>query len=1091
VSARLVLGPPGLRAGLILAAAALAVLPRGGHANPVPTLHPGGVDAPADTVVLDFPAERSPILIALRAGGPLSVDAGPASARADSAAISGAPSVAVASAAPAAGGSLGASPGDGITFSGLKTVSVEMGANRGASLEQSLDLTVRGRVAGDVEVAAMLSDQRLPFEPDGSSRELEDLDRLTLQIRSSRAEATMGDFFLDGIPGQFARMTRHLEGVRGEARVGGASWNVAAASTKGEKRTLEFRGEEGRQGPYPLVSAGLAADAPGVVAGSEVVWLDGARLKRGADDDYVIDYGAGTVTFTVRHPVTAQSRIAVDFESATSRYRRSLYAATTQGGRPGGSWYASYVHEGDDPKNPMGVDLSAADRATLSAMGDSATTVLPSGVAYEGPGKGSYAWDESDAANPHWIFLGTGRGDYDVQFASVGPGRGAYADTMSTDGTQFYRFRGLNLGSFEPGRPIAVPNSRRLVDFGGSARLFHSLSLEGEAARSDLDRNALSSRDDGDNAGGAARLSARLDPRSMRLGGKGIGSVRAEALIRTTGSTFDAFDRIEPAFEAERWNQSSTAVGENRQEFALQYDPSSTLALRGELGQRLDSGGSRSLRRAAMANLRSFVSGAVHWEAADNSLSGNRGSRSLWGFELARERGIVAPRLSAREERIQGQEGDSVDARSSREWLAGLTVAPATAVRLRGGYSIRDGATVATLGGPAALDHSTAWDGGITARAGTSLSIDGGFTRRRVESASGPQGTNLAQLAMLAGRPGAPVTSELRYDVTQLREAALVRTLTPTQAGSGSYDVYGNPRLGGGYELVTSTGDLETRSRAVVQLRLDTYPGRAPVKPGARRAAWRGLGGSSFLRVETLSSLPLGRLDQAIDPSSYLSPENTVRGSLVARQTMEYVPAAGRYDVRAELGVSRDQNGEIESLRTRRSGLDSRLTVRHPLPGRLRATASAAYDRSEQSIELVQTGDAVASTLRGRGFELEISRELRREWTVSVLSRQRRDVDMSHGGYFDLWSVGPTARYSSGARLRIDGRMLQGWSSQQGAYAPPGLYAPATLGRRIDYDFLGEYRVHDQVSLSLSWTGFKAPRQPAYYTGRFELKGSF
>ena len=55
--------------------------------------------------------------------------------------------------------------------------------------------------------------------------------------------------------------------------------------------------------------------------------------------------------------------------------------------------------------------------------------------------------------------------------------------------------------------------------------------------------------------------------------------------------------------------------------------------------------------------------------------------------------------------------------------------------------------------------------------------------------------------------------------------------------------------------------------------------------------------------------------------------------------------------------------------------------------------------------------------------------------------------------------------------------MLQGWSSQQGAYSPPGLYAPATLGRRIDYDFLGEYRVHDQVSLSLSWTGFKAPRQ--------------
>ncbi|MGH7682539.1 MAG: hypothetical protein ACRENN_11215, partial [Candidatus Eiseniibacteriota bacterium] len=610
-----------------------------GGASPVPTLHPGGVDAPADTVVIEFPVERSPILVSLRASGPLGAGAGPV-AGVDSMSLAGLPSVAAVSPATASGATGPGSPNDGITFSGLKSVSVEVGANRGASLEQSLDLTVRGRVAGDVEVAAMLSDRRLPFEPDGSSRELEDLDRLSLQIRSSKAEATMGDFFLDGIPGQFARMTRQLEGVRGQARVGGASWNVAAASTKGEKRTLEFRGEEGRQGPYPLVSAGLAADAPGVVAGSEVVWLDGARLKRGADDDYIIDYGAGTVTFTVRHPVTAQSRIAVDFEAATSRYRRSLYSATTQGGRPGGAWYASYVHEGDDPKNPMGVDLTAADRAALNAMGDSATTVLPSGVSYAGPGKGSYAWDESNAASPHWIYLGAGRGDYDVQFASVGPGRGAYADTMSTDGTQFYRFRGVNLGSYDPGRPIAVPNSRRLVDLGGSARLFHALSVEGEAARSDLDRNALSTRDDGDNAGGAARLSARLDPRPLRLGGSSIGAIRAEALIRSTGATFDAFDRIEPAFEAERWNQSASSAGENRQEFALQYDASSALSLRGELGQRLVTGGSRSLRRAGVATLRSFVSGAIHWEEADNAQPGDRGARSLWGFEVARDKGF-------------------------------------------------------------------------------------------------------------------------------------------------------------------------------------------------------------------------------------------------------------------------------------------------------------------------------------------------------------------------------------------------------------------------------------------------------------------
>jgi hypothetical protein len=983
-------------------------------------------------------------------------------------------------------------PGEGITFSGLKSVSVEVGKNRAASLEQTLDLTIRGRVAGDVEVAAMVSDRRLPFEPDGSSRELEDLDRLSLSIRSSRAEATMGDFFLEGLPGQFARLSRHLEGVRGNARAGGALWNVAAANAKGEKRTVEFRGEEGRQGPYALASRSHSSDAAGVVAGSEVIWLDGARLKRGADDDYVIDYGAGAVTFTVRHPITAQSRIAVDFEASASRYRRSLYAATTQGGREGGgSWFASYVNEGDDSKHPLGAELSAEDRAALSQLGDSASVALPSGVRYAGPGRGSYAWDVSDPAHPHWVYLGPSHGDYEVEFAGVGPGRGEYADTLATDGARFYRYRGQNLGSYVPGRAVAVPSSKKLLDLGGAARLFGALALEGEVARSGFDENALSTRDDGDNNGTAARFAARLDPRRIVVAGRRLGSFRAQTTIRSMGERFEPFDRIDAAFEGERWNQAAQSTGEDRQELSLQYDPVAPLALRGEIGRRTVSGGSRSTRRAAQADLKASIAGTLHWEEARNTEGGARGLRSLWGFDLAREKGRVLPRLTAREERIRGQEGDSVDGRSSREVQFGLKLVPGTSVRFRGGYGIRDGTTVLLAGGPRLGERATTWDGGVSARAGTSLSIDGGFTRRRVASASGPQGTDLAQLAVLAGRPGAPVTSELRYDVTQLREPAQIRELRPVSAGGGSYDRFGNANLGGGYELVATTGNPSTRSRATVQLRLDTYPSRGQVRIGKKRPAWRGIGGSSFLRLETMSTLPLGRLGHALDPSDYLATATTLRGTLNARQTLEYVPPTGRSDVRAEAGFRRERVGEIEALHSRRDAWDTKLSVRHPLPLRLRAAATAAYDGSLQSVRRDDTGEERRSILRGRAFELEVSRELRRDWSVSILSRQRRDIDMTHGGFFDLWSVGPTARYAAGARLRLDGRTLWGWSAQQGGYSPPGLYLAAPLGSRLDYDFLGEYRVRDNMSLSLSWTGFKAPKRAAYYTGRFELRGTF
>jgi hypothetical protein len=1081
-----------LRFRLVTRAAAAALLlgaiaPRGATASPVPTIHPGGVPDSPDTVVVDFAVRRAPSLLALRAAGPLGADTAPA----------GADSVVRPRPIPAAGATALAAapldpPGEGITFSGLKSVSVEVGNNRTASLGQTLDLTVRGKVAGDVEVAAMVSDRQLPFEPDGSSRELDDLDRLSLSIRSSRAEATMGDFFLDGLPGQFARLTRHLEGVRGTARAGGARWNVAAANAKGEKRTVEFHGEEGRQGPYALTSRSLSADVGGIVAGSEVIWLDGARLKRGADDDYVMDYGAGTVTFTVRHPITPQSRIAIDFEAAASRYRRSLYAATTQGGREGaGSWYASYVTEGDDSKRPVGAELTPDDRAALSQMGDSASTALPSGVRYSGPGQGSYAWDVTDPASPHWVYLGPSRGDYEVEFAGVGPGRGEYADTVAADGSRFYRFRGENLGSYVPGRSVAVPSSKKLLDLGGAARLFGALALEGEAARSGFDENALSSRDDGDNLGTAARLAARLDPRRIALGGLNLGTIQVQSALRSTGERFAPFDRINPAFEGDRWNQASGSVGEDRQELSLQYDPATALGVHGEIGRRAVSGGSRSTRRAAGMNLRTAVVGAVHWEEARNTGALEQGLRSLLGVDLSREKGIVMPRVSAREERIRGQEGDSADERSSREVQLGLKLAPSASVRLRGGYGVRDGEILYRAGGPRIEDRATTWDGGLSARSGTSLSIDGGFTRRRVASTAGPQGTDLAQLAVLAGRPGAPVTSELRFDVTQLREPVQIRQLRAVSAGGGSYDQFGNPTLGGGYELVATTGDPSTRSRAVAQWRLDTYPGRAPVGAGKKRPLWRGFGGSSFIRLETLSTLPLGRLEHALDPADYLAVGTTLRGNVNARQTLEYTPPSGRSDARAEAGFRRERVGEIELLASQRDAWDAKVSVRHPLPLQLRAAATAAYDRSLQSVRRDDTGEELRSALRGRAFELEVSRQLQRDWSVSILSRQRRDIDMTHGGYFDLWSVGPTARYSSGARFRLDGRTLWGWSDQQGGYSPPGLYFGTPAGSRLDYDFLGECRMRDNVSISLSWSGFKAPARPAYYTGRFELRGTF
>ncbi|MGE5179124.1 MAG: hypothetical protein ACM3PF_08540 [Bacteroidota bacterium] len=1068
------------RPAFAIAAGAALVAARS-LASPVPTIHPGGPDAPPDTLVIEYPVRSAPSLLSLRAVAPLAAlaaQAGPVPTvlRKDADPVGEA---ATASGAADRGG-------DALVVSGAKSFAVELGRGRDASLHQTLDLTLRGRVAGDVEVAATLSDQRLPFEPDGSTRELEDLDRVSLSLHAPQGGATLGDFRLDGGPGEFARVSRSLQGVQGEMKMGGLRWDVAAASPKGERRSMEFHGEEAKQGPYALLSSGAGADLGGIVAGSETVWLDGQKLRRGADLDYVMDYGAATLTFTVRHPISADSRIAVDFEGANGRYRRTFYAATTRRDwGKGGGWYASYLREGDDAGSPTGAALTPEDRKALSAVGDSVGTPLPSGVRDVGAGNGSYVWDASDPSRAHWLWLGPTRGDHEVEFTSVGAGRGAYADTLAADGTRFYHYMGPTLGSYDPGRALTAPRENALMDFGGAARL-GALALEGEAARSGFDRNTLSSLGDANNAGGAGRLAARLDPRALRLFGAALGSVSATATLRVRDARFAALDRLDDTFENERWNQAPASTGERRQEVGLAYDPIAAVGLRGELGLRSLTGGSQATRRAASLEVRSFLPGALRFEEARNRDGMAEGRRSRWSLDVARAQGALQPKLSAADERIAGAGGDSVDARRNRLWSAGLAWVPGAAFRIRSAYGWRRDET--RLADTLSAAVSRTWEGGVAARAGDALRADASFSRRRVAGTRGASAADLVQLVLGGGRAGGPLSSELRYDVTQLREPVVTRSLVSVGANAGSYDAFGNARQGGGYEMVSGTGDPSTRSRATVQLRVDAYPGRS-----ARPAATPGLrpfGSSTFLRLESLSLLPLGRLEQPLHPSDYLDPASTLTGALSARQSFEWVPQGSRFEARLEAGASRNVNGEVTGLRTRGRGWDGKLQVKRALPLRLRATATAVLDRTEQSVARDDGEGVYGSIVRGRGYELEVARPVGTIWTVSVLSRHRRDADLTRGGYQDAWSVGPSAR-CAGERLRLDGTATYGRLDDYGAYAPAGRYLVAPLGPRVDVDLRGEYRAGDRISLSLGWTGSRVEGRPTTYTGRVELRSAF
>src|SRR5262249_44402582 len=143
-------------------------------------------------------------------------------------------------------------------------------------------------------------------------------------------------------------------------------------------------GVDGRQGPYTLTDRD---GGPGinVVAGSEIVTVDGARMTRGEGADYAIDYDRAQITFSNRRPISSASRITVEYQYALTRFRRTRATAATEWRQGGVSLYAQGISESDDAGRPITGTFDAADRLALAAAGDS--LALGSGVT---PGRGDY-----------------------------------------------------------------------------------------------------------------------------------------------------------------------------------------------------------------------------------------------------------------------------------------------------------------------------------------------------------------------------------------------------------------------------------------------------------------------------------------------------------------------------------------------------------------------------------------------------------------------------------------------------------------------------------------------------------------------------
>ena len=468
---------------------------------------------------------------------------------------------------------------------------VNIGTNRDLTLNSGLNVELSGKLTDNVEIVAALTDEATPIQPEGNTQTLQEVDKVFVQFKTPFVNGTVGDFNLMYRNTQFSNLNRKLQGLTLLGNYKNHSVGVTIASTRGFFNHVSFIGQEGNQGPYQLTGKNGEREII-VLAGTERVWVDGKQMVRGQDNDYVIEYGNGQITFTTQRLITSASRIEIDFEyfPAIQKYNRNVYSglAATSILNDQLKLNVRYFREADDPDQILqeGGGITEEEKEIIRNAGDDPFKAYVPGEIFKPDTSGNYSKiDTVIDGNPYSYFeyVGSGNGLYVVRFSYVGPKGGDYV----RDRLGVYRWVGNKKGDYAPVRLLPLPVDHQTADVQLEWTPTQRIKMQAEYAQSRQDRNRLSSLDDGDNTGNAFILIGDLEEQPLKFGALNLGQINFTLNAKYVDKQFRSVDRIVQPDYQRYWNLLPDVQG-STEELSIQangvYKPLPGLKLAGNLG---------------------------------------------------------------------------------------------------------------------------------------------------------------------------------------------------------------------------------------------------------------------------------------------------------------------------------------------------------------------------------------------------------------------------------------------------------------------------------------------------------------------------
>ena len=455
----------------------------------------------------------------------------------------------------------------GIQKSGVISRGLSLSNGQNGFVNSSMNLQLDGMLPGDIRLTALLSDQSLPFQPEGNTSQIRELDRIFIRLEHQKAELLAGDVLLKANgASSFFRLYRNIQGAELKIHAdssGRSLTRIAAGIAKGKFASVVVAVREGVQGPYRLRPPDNPELIFVILAGSERIWLDGRLLKRGFNQDYVIDYNTGEITLNNNQLLTRFTRLRCDFEYAERNYSRSSLLAEHQEQFGRLKIQAGHYQEQDNPFRPLGFTLDSANLSMLQLAGDRPQSAFLSGISPVEPEKriaGNLYYEQRDTllngSSFRYFAPATANASqvFQLTFSETQPAQGDYLLFANLGNGKRFQFVGPGRGNYRIGKPAVLPDKKSMSRSAMELDLGKRHVLDAEAVLSIQDANRLSSLDESNNAGNAQRLGWRWNSKNPAEGR--IKSHAAAALTRLSRN-FRGIDRFRDIEFERNWNGQS------------------------------------------------------------------------------------------------------------------------------------------------------------------------------------------------------------------------------------------------------------------------------------------------------------------------------------------------------------------------------------------------------------------------------------------------------------------------------------------------------------------------------------------------------